>query len=132
MFAVGSKILVVDDMSMVRIFIISCLNNFGYTNINEAKDGSEAWQMLLAANPKYDLIISDWSMPIISGIDLLKKIRAEDRLKKTPVIMITSESDAELVTEALKAGVTNYVIKPFTKEILQNKLQIAYEKCKAS
>lgn len=132
MFSIDSKILVVDDMVMVRNFIITCLKNYGYSDISEAKDGLEAWKILLEAKPSYDLVISDWSMPALSGIDLLKKIRADERLKKIPVIMITSESDSEMVAEAAKAGVTNYVIKPFTQEILQKKLQIAYEKCKVA
>lgn len=132
MFALNTKILVVDDMAMMRKFVTKFLKEFGFTDITEAKDGVEAWDFLSAANPQFALVISDWSMPKMTGLDLLKKIRSDSRLGKTPVVMVTAESEQDSVIEAIKAGVTAYVAKPFTADVLKEKLMSAHEKCKAA
>lgn len=132
MFALNTKILVIDDMAMMRKFVTKFLKEFGFTDITEAKDGAEAWDILSAANPSFALVISDWSMPKMTGLELLKKIRADVRLGKTPVIMVTAESEEGSVIEAIKAGVTTYVAKPFTAEILKEKMESAHSKCKAA
>jgi two-component system, chemotaxis family, chemotaxis protein CheY len=111
------KILTVDDFSTMRRIIRNMLRQLGYNNIVEAEDGAEALSLL--QREKVDFVISDWNMPNMSGLDLLKAIRADDNLKPLPVLLVTAEALKENVVEALKAGVNNYVVKPFTAETLK-------------
>jgi two-component system, chemotaxis family, chemotaxis protein CheY len=119
------KILTVDDFSTMRRIIRNMLRQLGYTNVVEAEDGAEALSLL--QREKVDFVISDWNMPHMSGLDLLKAIRADDNLKPLPVLLVTAEALKENVVEALKAGVNNYVIKPFTAETLKEKIDAIFK-----
>ena len=115
------KILVVDDFSTMRRINKSLLRQLGYTNIEEADDGSTALQRLKQGD--IDFVVSDWNMPKMEGIELLKAVRGDEKLKDTPFLMVTAESDKEKVVQAVKAGVNNYVVKPFTAETLKEKIK---------
>jgi two-component system, chemotaxis family, chemotaxis protein CheY len=119
------KILTVDDFSTMRRIIRNMLRQLGYSNVVEAEDGAEALSLL--QREKVDFVISDWNMPNMSGLDLLKAIRADDNLKPLPVLLVTAEALKENVVEALKAGVNNYVIKPFTAETLKEKIDAIFK-----
>ena len=119
------KILIVDDFSTMRRIIRNMLRQLGYTNIVEAEDGAEALSLL--QREKVDFVISDWNMPNMSGLDLLKAIRADEHLKPLPVLLVTAEALKENVVEALKAGVNNYVVKPFTAETLKGKIDAIFK-----
>ena len=114
------KVLVVDDYSTMRRIIRNLLTQIGYSEIDEAADGNEALQKLRAVH--YGLVISDWNMEPMTGFDLLKQVRADDKLKTTPFIMVTAESKTDNVIEAKNAGVSNYIVKPFSSEILKGKI----------
>lgn len=131
MFDPKTKVLVVDDMLTMRKIVMRSCRDLGFSDIVEAPDGSKAWDILSAAGAGFGLVISDWNMPICTGLDLLKKVRADEKLNKTPFVLLTAESEVAQVTEALKAGVDNYIIKPFTPETLQKKLEDAYKKTSA-
>ena len=119
------KILTVDDFSTMRRIIRNMLRQLGYTNIVEAEDGAEALSLL--QREKVDFVISDWNMPNMSGLDLLKAIRADEHLKPLPVLLVTAEALKENVVEALKAGVNNHVVKPFTAETLKGKIDAIFK-----
>jgi two-component system chemotaxis response regulator CheY len=114
------KVLVVDDYSTMRRIIRNLLNQIGYIEIDEACDGNEALAKLRAAH--YALVISDWNMEPMTGYDLLKQVRADDKLKKTPFIIVTAESKTENLVAAKHAGVDNYIVKPFNAATLQQKI----------
>ena len=114
------RILVVDDYSTMRRIIRNLLNQLGYADVDEAEDGSVALQKMRASN--YNLVISDWNMEPMTGYELLKEVRADDKLKATPFIMVTAESKTENVVAARKAGVDNYIVKPFNAATLQQKI----------
>jgi len=114
------KFLVVDDFSTMRRIIKNLLNDLGYANVTEADDGATALPMLQAGN--FDLLITDWNMPGMPGLDLLKAVRADARLAKMPVLMLTAEAKREQIIEAAQAGVNGYVIKPFTAVTLKEKI----------
>ena len=114
------KILVVDDFSTMRRIVKNCLQEIGYTDITEADDGNTALPMLKAGS--FDFLITDWNMPGMPGLDLLKAVRANDRLKKLPVLMLTAEAKREQIVEAAQAVVSGYVIKPFTAVTLKEKI----------
>ncbi len=132
MFAPTTKVLVVDDMSTMRKIVSKSVQGLGMTDIADAVDGVDAWAKIEAANPPFQLIISDWNMPNMTGIDLLKKVRGDARFAKTPFILVTAESEASQVKEAVVAGVTNYLVKPFTPEMFQQKLEAAHAKVSAA
>lgn len=115
------KILVVDDMSTMRRVIKSILNQLGYSNIDEAENGKEALSKLSSGD--YGLLLTDWNMPEMDGLSLIKAIRQDPKLRDLPAMMITAEAKKENVLEALKAGANNYVVKPFTADILKEKLE---------
>ena len=114
------KILVVDDFATMRRIIRNLLQDLGFSNISEADDGKTALPML--QNGNFDLLITDWNMPGMSGLDLLKAVRADTRLAKLPVLVLTAEAKRDQIVEAAQAGVNGYVIKPFTAETLKTKL----------
>jgi two-component system chemotaxis response regulator CheY len=114
------KILVVDDMSTMRRIVKNIMKQLGFANVEEAENGQEALGKLRADT--FGFVISDWNMPIMTGIDLLRAIRADDKLKATPVLMVTAEAQKENLIEAIQAGVSNYIVKPFTAEVLQEKM----------
>ena len=113
-------ILTVDDFSTMRRIIRNILRQIGYNNIVEADDGSAAMKVLESQD--VDFVISDWNMPNMSGLELLKAIRATDKLQKLPVLLVTAEALKENVVEAVKAGVNGYIVKPFTAEVLKDKI----------
>lgn len=115
------KILVVDDFKTMRKIIKNILTQLGFKNIIEADDGTTALELL--KKQKVDLIISDWNMPKMNGLELLKSIRSDDNLKDIRFIMVTAEAQKENVIEAIKHGVNQYVVKPFTPETLKEKLE---------
>ncbi|MBK7487600.1 MAG: chemotaxis response regulator CheY [Nitrospira sp.] len=114
------KILVVDDMSTMRRIVKNILKQLGFNNLEEAENGQEALKKLKADT--YGFVVSDWNMPVMMGIDMLRAIRADEKLKKIPVLMVTAEAQKENLMEAVQAGVSNYVVKPFTAETMQEKI----------
>ncbi|MFP4036901.1 MAG: chemotaxis response regulator CheY [Desulfobacteraceae bacterium] len=115
------KVLVVDDFATMRRIVKGVLKQLGFSNIIEAEDGTGAMDVL--RKEKIGLVVSDWNMPKMTGLDLLKAIRADEDLKSTPFIMVTAEGQKENVIEAVKAGVDNYIVKPFTPETFSEKLE---------
>ena len=115
------KVLVVDDFATMRKIIKNILSQLGFKNIYEADDGTTALEVL--KKEKIDLIISDWNMPKMSGLDLLKAVRSDPNLKDIIFIMVTAEAQKDNVIEAIKHGVNQYIVKPFTPETLKEKLE---------
>ncbi|HPC02738.1 MAG TPA: chemotaxis response regulator CheY [Syntrophales bacterium] len=120
------KILVVDDFATMRKVVRNLLKQVGYENIAEAEDGAIALRIL--KSQKVDFVISDWNMPNMNGLELLKAVRADGDLAKTPFLMVTAEALQENVIAAVKAGVSNYIVKPFTAEVLNEKIKKIVEK----
>lgn len=120
------KILVVDDMSTMRKIIKNMLTKMGCTDLHEADDGIPAWEMVQAAQAEgepFQFILSDWNMPGMTGLDFLKELRAVDEFKKVPFLMVTAEGEQGNVIAAVKAGVSNFIVKPFNIVTLQEKIQ---------
>ncbi len=115
------KLLVVDDSSTMRRIIKNTLARLGYKDILEGADGVEGWAQM-DSNPDIEMLITDWNMPEMNGLELVKKVRADDRFADTPIIMVTTEGGKSEVITALKAGVNNYIVKPFTPQVLKEKL----------
>lgn len=116
----GLKILVVDDFSTMRRVIRKLLNNIGFSHIDEASDGRKALSML--QNGYYDIVLTDWNMPEMTGIDLVRSIREDSRLRNLPVVMVTAESKREQIIQAAQTGINGYIVKPFTAETLYDKI----------
>ncbi|SKA73056.1 chemotaxis response regulator CheY [Desulfobaculum bizertense] len=119
------RILVVDDFSTMRRIIKNILRQLGFTNIVEADDGTTAWEAL--NKDSIDFIVSDWNMPQMSGIDLLRKVRASEEFAAIPFLMVTAEGLQENIIEAVQAKVSNYIVKPFTAETLSQKIEKIFE-----
>ncbi len=115
------KVLVVDDFATMRRIVKNLLKQLGFEKVDEAEDGLKALQKLKAEG--FDLVISDWNMPNMTGIELLQAVRSDPKLKTLPFLMVTAEADKENVLLAIKMGVSNYVVKPFTADVLQEKLK---------
>lgn len=115
------KLLVVDDSSTMRRIIKNTLIRLNYKDVLEGEDGVEGWDML-DKNPDVDMLITDWNMPNMNGLELVKKVRADERFLDMPIIMVTTEGGKAEVITALKAGVNNYIVKPFTPAVLKEKL----------
>ena len=113
-------VLVVDDFSTMRRVVRNILRELDFKNVLEADDGSTAVEILKAE--KVDLIVSDWNMPKMTGLELLKFVRSMERTKKIPFLMVTAEAEMERIVEAVKAGVSNYILKPFTATTLSEKI----------
>lgn len=128
MFPLNTRILILDDMMTMRKIVMKTLKEIGFTDIQEAEDGKKGWDKLKAANPPVQLVISDWNMPNCTGLELLKAVRADSEMGKLPFVLLTAEAEAHQVKEAMTAGVTNYIIKPFTADTLKQKLEQAYKK----
>jgi two-component system chemotaxis response regulator CheY len=124
------KILIVDDFSTMRRIIKNLLRDLGYNNTAEADDGSTALPML--KNGNFDFLITDWNMPTMTGIDLLKAVRADERLKTLPVLMVTAEAKRDQIVEAAQVGVNSYIIKPFTADTLKEKIDKIFERINAA
>lgn len=120
------KVLVVDDFSTMRRIVKNILRQLGFSNIEEAEDGNGA--LVKLRGDKYGLVVTDWNMPNMTGLDLVKAIRSDGSIKDIPVLMVTAEAKKENVVEAIQAGVNNYIVKPFTAETLKEKLDRIFEK----
>src|SRR5574344_982491 len=120
------KILIVDDFSTMRRIIKNLLRDLGFTNTEEADDGSTALPMLQSGN--FDFLVTDWNMPQMTGIDLLRAVRADERLKNLPVLMVTAEAKRDQIIDAAQAGVNGYVVKPFTAQAPQDKIEKTFDR----
>jgi two-component system chemotaxis response regulator CheY len=123
------KILIVDDFSTMRRIIKNLLRDLGFNNTAEADDGSTALPML--RNGSYDFLVTDWNMPNMPGIDLLRAVRADPKLASMPVLMVTAEAKRDQIVEAAQAGVNGYIVKPFTAETLKEKIEKIFERLEA-
>jgi two-component system chemotaxis response regulator CheY len=124
------NILIVDDFSTMRRIIRNLLRDLGFNNSQEADDGNTALSML--QNGHYDFLVTDWNMPGMTGIDLLKAVRADEKLAALPVLMVTAEANREQIIEAAQAGVNGYIVKPFTAVTLKEKISKIFEPVEAS
>lgn len=122
----SAKILIVDDFATMRQIVRKSLASLGYNNITEAVDGIDALAKL--EKDQFNFIISDWNMPNMMGIDFLKAVRSNGRFKGIPFLMVTAEAKRENVIEAAKAGVSQYIVKPFTVESLEEKMSAIFSK----
>lgn len=135
MFPTDTKFLVVDDFATMRKIIKKVLNELGYSNIEEADDGKNALPKLqeaAAAGTPFTFVISDWNMPGMTGIDLLKACKADEKLKHMPFMLVTAESEQKHILEAAKAGVSDYVVKPFNAATLKAKMERVYQRHSAT
>lgn len=119
-FDPNMRVLVVDDFSTMRRIVKNILRQIGFTNIVEADDGTTAWEVLNKDNIEF--VISDWNMPQMTGIELLRKVRSSEEFADMPFLMVTAEAQQENIIEAVQAKVSNYVVKPFTAEIMKQKI----------
>ncbi len=120
------KILVVDDFSTMRRIVKNLLKQLGFVNIEEAEDGAQAYTKL--NNGGFGFIVSDWNMPNLDGLGHVKKVRSDDELKDLPILMVTAEAEKDKVVTAIQAGVNNYIVKPFTGDVLKEKMDKIFEK----
>ncbi len=120
------NVLVVDDFSTMRRIVKNILRQIGFTNIVEADDGTTAWATLNSS--KIDFIVSDWNMPQMTGIELLRKVRSSEEFADIPFLMVTAEAQQENIIEAVQAKVSNYIVKPFTAETLGQKIDKIFNK----
>lgn len=114
------RVLVVDDFSTMRRIIKNILRQIGFSNVVEADDGTTAWDIL--NKDKIEFIISDWNMPQMTGIELLRKVRASEEFGDLPFLMVTAEAQQENIIEAVQAKVSNYIVKPFTADVMKQKI----------
>lgn len=131
MFDANTKILIVDDMMTMRKLVKKACTGLGFSNLEEADDGQKAYEKLLAAGD-FQLIISDWNMPNCTGLDFLRRVRADSKFKNLPFILLTAEAEAAQIAQAVALGVSNYIVKPFTADILKQKLEQTYKKVSAA
>jgi len=124
------KILIVDDFSTMRRIIKNLLRDLGFDNTQEADDGTTALPMIKSGG--FDFVVTDWNMPGMQGIDLLKEIRSDSALAGLPVLMVTAESKREQIVEAAQAGVNGYIVKPFTAQTLKEKIDKIWERIEAA
>ncbi|MEK6579489.1 MAG: response regulator [Bdellovibrionota bacterium] len=133
MFPKDTKIIIVDDMMTMRKLVRKTLLDLGYSVVTEASDGDKAWpeiQNAAAAKTPFQLIISDWNMPNLTGIELLKRVCTTENLKNTPFILLSAEGEKEKVSMAMEAGVNGYITKPFTGEAFSSKLAAVWTQTK--
>jgi two-component system chemotaxis response regulator CheY len=131
MFNENIRILVVDDMMTMRQLIKSQLKSMKFKNFSDAENGEAGYKLLQQNHDlktPIDLVLSDWNMPVLNGLDFLKKVRASAEFKDLPFMLITAEGEQSQVMEAIKAGVSNYVVKPFTPAIIQEKIAAVWKK----
>jgi two-component system chemotaxis response regulator CheY len=124
------KILIVDDFSTMRRIIKNLLRDLGFNNTQEADDGNTALPMLQSGN--FDFLVTDWNMPGMTGIDLLKAVRADAKLASMPVLLVTAEAKKDQIIEAAQAGVNGYIVKPFTAITLKEKIDKIFERLQAA
>jgi two-component system chemotaxis response regulator CheY len=120
------KILVVDDFSTMRRIVKNVLKQLGYSNIEEAENGEHAYVLLKTGG--FQFVVSDWNMPVMDGLQLLTTVRGDPDLKGTPFLMVTAEAEKEKIITAVKAGVNNYIVKPFTAETMKSKIDKIFER----
>jgi len=120
------KILIVDDFSTMRRIIKNLLRDLGFNNTEEADDGNTGLPKLQSGN--FDFLVTDWNMPGMTGIDLLRAVRADDKLKELPVLMVTAEAKKEQIVMAAQEGVNGYIVKPFTAQTLKEKIDKIFER----
>jgi len=120
------KILIVDDFSTMRRIIKNLLRDLGFNNTEEADDGNTGLPKLQSGN--FDFLVTDWNMPGMTGIDLLRAVRADDKLKTLPVLMVTAEAKKEQIVMAAQEGVNGYIVKPFTAQTLKEKIDKIFER----
>ncbi|MBE0461887.1 MAG: chemotaxis response regulator CheY [Halomonas sp.] len=118
--------LVIDDFPTMRRIVRSLLKELGFTNVDEAEDGQDALNKLRAGN--FEFVVSDWNMPNLDGLEMLKEIRQDEALKHLPVLMVTAEAKKENIIAAAQAGANGYVVKPFTAATLEEKLNKIFDK----
>lgn len=131
MFTPETKILVIDDFATMRKIVRKVLTELQFKNVQEADDGATAWPLLEAAANSaepFELVISDWNMPQMKGIDLLRNVRKHPKMSKLPFIMVTAETEQQNILEAIQAGVSDYVVKPFNGQTLKGKLDNVQKK----
>ncbi len=126
MFAKETRVLIIDDMMMMRKIVKKALQEIGFTDLQEAEDGNGGWELLQKSNPPVQLVISDWNMPHCTGLELLKRVRADAKMSSIPFILLTAEAEGHQVKEAVESGVSNYITKPFTPELLKSKIEQTY------
>ena len=119
------KILVVDDFATMRKVVRNMLRGIGCDNVNEAENGQEGFRM--AKTGEYGLIVSDWNMPVMTGLEFLKAVRADEKTKDIPFLMVTAESLKENIIQAIQAGASNYIVKPFTPQVFEEKLNLTFK-----
>ena len=126
MFPKNTRILVIDDLKTIRTLLTEILNNLGYNDVDEAVDGKDALRQLKQAvenEAPYGLIIADWNMPGMTGLELLEVRNADPHLKNTPFLMVTIESEKEYVLKAVSMGVSDFIVKPFSEKTIENKMK---------
>ena len=128
MFDPATRVLIIDDASSMRQTVKIILEGFGLKDITEATNGNNGWELLNLANPPIGLILSDQNMPECTGSELLKRVRADARFNKVPFILVTSEGEKQMIVDAIKAGVSNYITKPVDPETLKKKLEATADK----
>lgn len=126
MFDLRTRVLVVDDMLTMRKIVSKILREIGFVDVIEAQDGEEAWEKVKLG--QVGLIISDWNMPNCTGLEFLRRVRGDSSYAKTPFLLVTAEAEQSQVAEAIKSGVDQYVVKPFSKESLKAKLELTHKK----
>jgi len=128
MFPPSTRVLIADDAPSMRMTVKTILNGLGFTDITEAVNGANGWDLLNQASPPIQLILSDHNMPECTGLDFLKKVRADEKFKAVPFLLVTSEAEKQMIIDAIKAGVSNYVTKPLDAAALKKKLEAVAEK----
>lgn len=131
-FPPSTRIMVADDMASLRALTIGFLVDLGFFDIMEAGDGEEAWQKISTSDPKIDLVLCDLNMPKMTGLEVLKKVREDQRFANLPFVMVTTESETQLVMQAAQLKVTNFVVKPLTPTLLTTKLAQTYKRTRSS
>jgi two-component system chemotaxis response regulator CheY len=119
------KILVVDDFATMRKVVRNMLRQLGCENVSEAENGEEGFRK--AQTEEFGLIVSDWNMPVMSGLEFLKAVRAEEKTKTTPFLMVTAEALKENIIQAIQSGASNYIVKPFTPQVFEEKLKAIFK-----
>ncbi len=131
MFPANTKVLVVDDFKTMRKLVINALSTMGLTQVTESEDAADAWPLIEASyakNEPFGLVVSDWNMPKMQGIDFLKKVRGTPASKDLPFLMVTAEAEQKNIIEAVKIGVSNYIVKPFSPATFKEKVEQVWKK----
>ncbi len=128
MFDPATRVLIIDDMMTMRKIVAKVCRELGFTDIQEAADGALGWQAISTAQPPIGLVISDWNMPNCTGLELLKRVRGDQRFQKLPFVLVTAETEQAQIVQALAAKVDSYIVKPFNAETLKMNLEKVHAK----